>query len=175
LGVDTAQLLRVARHASSLSQGALAARAGTSRPTLSAYENGRKSPTLLTAARILESTGFELRTEPRIEFVEASNYRGRPVLVPTSLPRLHQERALATVELPLHLNWSNPGYRYNLRNRRQRARAYEIVLSEGRPEDVLTYVDGALLVDLWDELVLPSAIRAAWSAVVADPHDREAS
>lgn len=69
------------------------------------------------------------------------------------------EAALATVELPLHLNWSDPGHRYNLRDRRQRARVYEIVLREGTPQDVLTYIDGALLIDLWDELVLPHAVR----------------
>jgi hypothetical protein len=53
-----------------------------------------------------------------------------------------------------------------LSDRDRRARVYEIVLREGTPKDVLTYVDGALLVDLWDSLVLPRALRAAWSDVV---------
>jgi hypothetical protein len=39
-------------------------------------------------------------------------------------------------------------------------------LQEGRPADILAYVDGALLVDLWDDLVLPRAVRAAWSPVI---------
>lgn len=82
------------------------------------------------------------------------------------LPRLPAAQASATVELPLHLNWSDRGRRYDLRDRRQRARVYEIVLREGGPVDVLTYVDGALLIDLWDDLVLPVAIRAAWQSVV---------
>ncbi len=43
---------------------------------------------------------------------------------------------------------------------------YERVLREGGPFDVLAYVDGALLVDLWDELVLPRGVRAAWHGVV---------
>ncbi|WP_308259276.1 hypothetical protein [Pseudonocardia sp. H11422] len=30
---------------------------------------------------------------------------------------------------------------------------YEIVLREGNPEDIRTYIDGVLLVELWDELV----------------------
>ncbi|MDN5855053.1 MAG: hypothetical protein L0K86_19830, partial [Actinomycetia bacterium] len=46
---------------------------------------------------------------------------------------------MATVELPLHLNWSDPGRRFDLRNRPQRARVYEIVLREGRPDDLLVY------------------------------------
>lgn len=96
--------------------------------------------------------------------------RGRPILVPTVLPRLPVDRALAVVELPLHLNWSDRGWRFDLRDRRQRARVYEIVLREGGPDDVLSYIDGVLLVDLWDELVLPRAIRSAWQDVVAGPH-----
>ena len=49
---------------------------------------------------------------------------------------------------PLHLNWSVTGRRFDLRERRQRARVYETVLREGTSDDVLAYVDGALLVDL---------------------------
>lgn len=158
-----------AREAAGLTQAALAAAAGTSRPTLSAYEHGRKSPTLQTAARILDEAGFRLALSPKIDFVHAGTARGRPILVPTTLPRLSLDAALATVGLPLHLNWSDRGRRYRLRNRRQRARVYEIVLREGQPGDVLTYVDGALLADLWDELVLPKAIRAAWNSVVMGP------
>ena len=70
------------------------------------------------------------------------------------------------VELPLHLNWSDRGRRFDLRDRHQRARVYELVLREGRPLDVLSYLDGALLIDLWSELVLPVAVRAAWNGVV---------
>jgi len=73
--------------------------------------------------------------------------------------------ALAAVELPLHLNWSAPGRVFDLRSRADRARVYEIVLQEGRPADILAYVDGALLVDRWDDLVLPRAVRSAWVRV----------
>ncbi len=158
-------VIRQARDDAGLSQAALAQISGTSRPTLSAYEHDRKSPTLATAARIVAAAGYDLAITPRIEFRHVAVDRGRPVQVPTALPRLPLHRALATVELPLHLNWSDRARRYDLRDRRQRARVYEIVLREGRPDDVLTYVDGALLADLWDELVLPRAIRTAWHAV----------
>lgn len=154
-----------ARSAAGMTQAALAEAAGTSRPTLSAYEHGRKSPALETAARILGKAGFDLQLTPRVAFVEVSTDRGRPIVVPTGLPRLPVEAALAIVNLPLHLNWSDAGRRYDLRDRRQRARVYEIVLREGTPADVVAYVDGVLLLDLWDELVLPAAVRAAWNAV----------
>jgi len=65
-------LLVRARQAGGLSQASLAKLAGTSRPTLSAYERGRKSPTLETAARIIEEAGFELSLTPRIDFHEAA-------------------------------------------------------------------------------------------------------
>jgi len=87
--------------------------------------------------------------------------------VPDRLPRLDMAHALATVELPLHLNWSAPGRVFDLRSRADRARVYEIVLQEGRPADILTYIDGALLVDLWDDLVLPRAVRSGWAPVVS--------
>lgn len=140
--------------------------AGTSRPTLSAYEHGRKSPTLETAARIVGEAGFDLSLAPRVTFVERDAGRGRSALVPTPLPRLSVEEALRVVALPLRVNWSDPGRRFDLRDRRQRARLYEAVIREGAPEDVLAFVDGVLLVDLWNELVLPTMVRAAWESVL---------
>ena len=65
------------------------------------------------------------------------------------------------------MSWSEPGRVSPLADRAQRARAYEAVLREGRPADILAYVDGALLVDLWDELVLPRDVRDAWAPVIA--------
>lgn len=158
-----------ARQLAGLSQDALATRAKTSRPTLSAYEHGRKSPSLQTAARIVAAAGFDLALEPRIEFVEHRNDRGHPFVVPTALARLRIDEAFVAGELPLHLNWSDPGRRFDLADRGDRARVYEIVLREGGREDILRYIDGALLIDLWDDLVLPAAVRAAWSGLVARP------
>jgi transcriptional regulator with XRE-family HTH domain len=164
--MNTADLLTRARHEARLSQSELAIRARTSRPTLSAYEHGRTSPTMETAARLLAAAGQQLTAVPQVEFAERLLSRGRTTLVPTVLPRLPVRQALATITLPLHLNWSQPNRQLKLSNRDQRARAYEIVLREGTPDDVLTYIDGALLVDLWDTLVLPRDVRAAWSDVV---------
>ena len=164
--MSASEIISRARLRSGLTQGGLAQLAGTSRPTLSAYEHGRKSPTLETAARIVGEAGFDLSLDPRITFVERSVGRGRFVLVPTTLPRLSVEAALRVVALPLRVNWSDPGRRFDLRDRRQRARLYEAVIREGTPEDVLAFIDGVLLVDLWDELVLPAATRAAWESAL---------
>ena len=51
-------------------------------------------------------------------------------------------------------------------DRRRRARCYEIVLREGTPADLLRFLDGALLVDAWPDLVLPSELRSAWQPVI---------
>lgn len=161
-----ADLLTRARQDARLTQSELAMRARTSRPTLSAYEHGRTSPTLETAARLLAAAGQQLTAVPMVEFVERVLSGGRTTRVPTSLPRLQLRQALATITLPLHLNWSQPNREFKLAERDRRARVYEIVLREGTPEDVLAYIDGALLVDLWDDLVLPQDVRAAWSDVV---------
>src|SRR6266516_4711689 len=147
-------LLEHARASAGLTQDELARRAGTSRTTLSAYENGRKSPTVATFARLLSEAGYELAAQPQVMFTRQPAVRGRWAWVPDHLPRLDMAHAFARGRLPLHLNWSAPG------------RVFEIVLQEGRPADILAYVDGALLVDIWDDLVLPRAVRSAWAPVI---------
>ena len=165
--VDAADLLERVRVSSGLTQEELARRAGTSRPTLSAYEHGRKSPTVATFARLLSRAGWDLAAQPHVSFTQQTSARGKPTWIPDRLPRLDVARALAAVELPLHLNWSEPGRVFDLRSRADRARAYEIVLQEGMPADILAYVDGVLLVDLWEELVLPRSVRSAWGPLIS--------
>lgn len=94
---------------------------------------GRKPPGLDTAARLLREAGFELTTSPRVDYVEWSTARGRSIWVPSRLGRLPVTRALASVVLPLHLNWSEPRRTFRLADRAQRARAYEIVSARRRP------------------------------------------
>ena len=160
------RLIEHARRQARLTQADLAELAGTSRPTLSAYESGRKSPTLATAQRILTVAGFTLSLDPAVEFTEHLTNHRRPCYVANRLWRLPVDQALATVVLPLHLNWSTTGQQFDLRNRRQRLHCYEILLREGDGRDIMTYVDGALLSDLWTEMYLPQEIRSAWTALI---------
>lgn len=62
--MDAARMLRAARTRAGLSQAELARRAGTSQATLSAYETGRKQPTLATLDRLLAATGTRLTVRP---------------------------------------------------------------------------------------------------------------
>lgn len=54
-------LIRIARRRAELSQQELAGRATTSQAAISAYESGRRSPSVETLARVLAAAGFELR------------------------------------------------------------------------------------------------------------------
>ncbi|MEV0590285.1 helix-turn-helix transcriptional regulator [Nonomuraea cavernae] len=152
-------LLKQARHAASMKQSALASVSGTSRTTLSAYEHGRKSPTLETAGRILDAAGFRLVLEPKIEFT-CGITDGRRFFVPSRLPRLPAAQALGTV-------WLH-GAGHDLADRDQRREAYTVLLREGKPEQLLDHVDGVLLVELWDDLVLPAAVRSGWLPLVEE-------
>jgi hypothetical protein len=83
--------------------------------------------------------------------------------VPADLDGRSDPGVLGRVELPPHLRWSGPAKTYDLANRSDRARVYEQVLREGTDDDVRRFVRANDLVDLWDELVLPRHVRAAWS------------
>jgi transcriptional regulator with XRE-family HTH domain len=60
--MDAGLIIRTARRQSELSLRALAARAGTSHATLSAYESGRVDPTTTVFLRIIRATGHSLES-----------------------------------------------------------------------------------------------------------------
>ena len=62
---------------------------------------------------------------------------------------------------------SEPAITYDLDSRADRIRVYEQVLREGTEDDVRFYVDADELLALWDELVLPLAVRQAWKDWIA--------
>ena len=63
--MDAGDAVKRARLRAGLTQHALAARAGTSQATISAYESGRKQPSLETLDRVLAATGARLEVVPR--------------------------------------------------------------------------------------------------------------
>ncbi|MEV0386321.1 helix-turn-helix transcriptional regulator [Nonomuraea sp. NPDC050643] len=153
-------LFRQARQAASLNQKALAGVSGTSRTTLSAYEHGRKSPTLETAGRILDAAGFRLALEAKVEFAARVTGDGRAFHVPNRLPRLPVAAALGVARVH--------GRSYRLADRDERRVAYTVLLCGGGPRELLEHVDGVLLVELWDDLVLPGEIRSEWWPLVEE-------
>ncbi len=61
--MDTAGTLRNARACARMTQQELASAAGTSQATISAYESGRKKPSVDTYERLLAASGARLRVE----------------------------------------------------------------------------------------------------------------
>jgi hypothetical protein len=90
----------------------------------------------------------------------------RPVAAPDDLGS-STPKASGRIELPQHIRWSGQPITYDLDVRADRARVYEQVLREGTESDVRFYVDADQLLELWDELVLPPAVRDAWAGRIA--------
>lgn len=58
--MDAAAIIKEARARAGLTQAALARAAGTSQPTLAAYESGAKSPSVRTLDKIVRAAGISL-------------------------------------------------------------------------------------------------------------------
>jgi hypothetical protein len=87
----------------------------------------------------------------------------RPVAVPDDVDDPRVAKAAGVVELPSWVRWSGPPRRYDLGSRGDRALVYEQVLTEGTDADVRLFVVVDDLIELWDDLVLPGYVRAAWA------------
>ena len=85
--MDTGITLREARRRGGLTQADLAARAGTSQATISAYENGHKQPSVETLVRLLAATGARLSVE----------HDRQPVLRPSPAQEARAGRTLLDV------------------------------------------------------------------------------
>jgi len=170
LRVSGPSLLVYARRAAGLTQDAVARLAGTSQPTLSAYERGTKSPSLAVADRIIEATGHRLEVRANVEFMQVPGQYGmHPFWLANQLWRLEPTLAFRTALLPGPADdWPVKRRLYDFRERPDRALAYTLVLREGGPRDLLDHVDGLLLVDIWRELELPIPIRHAWEPLVQE-------
>lgn len=62
--MEASWTLRTARTRAGLTQAELARRAGTSQATISAYEHGRKAPSVETLGRLLAAAGARLTVAP---------------------------------------------------------------------------------------------------------------
>src|SRR4051794_33641945 len=94
--MDAGHAIKRARLRAGLTQHALAARAGTSQATISAYESGRKTPSVATLDRLLTATGARLTVGPRAIEPPAKELsrRGRTLLavleLAEALPTRHE-------------------------------------------------------------------------------------
>jgi transcriptional regulator with XRE-family HTH domain len=162
---EAGAVLRAARAKAGLTQRQLGAAAGTSQAAIARYEAGAVLPDLRTLARLLEACGFhlvlDLEPHPPVGRTGQESAVMRPPAIPDDLEDPSIDKASGVVELPLRVQWS--GRRtYDLSDRQDRARVYELVLREGTEDDVRRFVRPDDLEELWDELLLPPHVRAAW-------------
>lgn len=146
-----------------MTQRELAQAGVTSQAAVARYETGRVLPDLRTLDRLLGACGQRLSVDAvpaRRTGQESATVR--PVAIPDDFADTKVPKATGVVELPPRVRWSGPARTYDLGERRDRARVYEQVLREGTVDDIQRFVNVDDLVDLWDELVLPEYVRAAW-------------
>lgn len=93
--------------------------------------------------------------------------RVRPVVTPKKTG-FRKTVKRGSVVLPQHLEWSHQGVFYDMSDARQRAILYEVVIREGRADDVRLYVNFDDLAKLWSGMFLPSHIRAVWEAALPE-------
>lgn len=88
-------LIRMARRQAGLTQTELAERAGTSQAAVSAYESGRRSPSVDTLVRILAATGLELRMRLAPPDTHTSALAAAEALLPAEQLARQRERERA--------------------------------------------------------------------------------
>lgn len=163
--MDRSFLLERARRAAGLTQAELATLAGTSQATLSTYERGLKSPSLKVAARILAATDHELILRTQVDWVEHHPKGIVAFWAPSMLWAVEPPTCFATLHIPDEIR--NTGMRtWNMREREERRGVYEQLIRRGLPQQMIRWIDGGLLVDLWDELDLPDPVRDAWAPAI---------
>lgn len=104
--MQAAALLRNVRTRNGLTQGAVAARAGTSQPVISAYEHGRRDPSIATLERLVRAAGETLeigarrRSEQDLPPPVDLDHHNRRLLDVLSLADAIPHRRTGTLEFP---------------------------------------------------------------------------
>jgi transcriptional regulator with XRE-family HTH domain len=164
--VERPTIIELARRAAGLTQAELALRAGTTQSAVSMYERRRKVPMLDVAERLMQAAGADLGMVTTVVF-EVDFLPGlKAFWYPNRLWRVEVPGCFDRVRMP-DLVGRTEQDEWDLRDRTDRRRLYENLLVEGTQHMIMRWVDGALLGDVWAELVLPDKVRAAWEPAVA--------
>ena len=163
--MDFARIFQEARERTGLTQAEVAERTGIARPNIAAYEAGRREPQGLDDRA--SSGGSRIQAERRATHRMDMDEHTPPLLGaiqpvaapdPRSAPHHHHldphlvERTSPDVR-PLRPEPTSEG----VRDRAPRRRT---------PDDIESIVDGLLLTESFDELVLPRPLRAAWQPLL---------
>jgi transcriptional regulator with XRE-family HTH domain len=163
--VERPTIIELARRAAGLTQAELARRAATTQSAVSMYERRRKVPLMDVAERLMQAAGADLGMVTTVVW-EVDFLPGlKAFWYPDRLWRVEVPGCFDRVRMPDLVGRTDQG-EWDLRDRSDRPRLYENLLTEGDQHMMMRWVDGALLVDVWTELVLPAKIRAAWEPAV---------
>jgi len=163
--VERPTIIELARRAAGLTQAELARRATTTQSAVSMYERRRKVPLLDVAERLMQAAGADLGMVTTVVW-EVDFLPGlKAFWYPDRLWRVEVPGCFDRVRMPDLVGHTEQD-EWDLRDRTDRRRLYENLLAEGDQHMIMRWVDGALLVDVWIELVLPAKIRAAWEPAV---------
>jgi transcriptional regulator with XRE-family HTH domain len=164
--VERLTIIELARRGAGLTQAELARGAGTTQSAVSMYERRRKVPMLDVAERLMQAAGADLGMVTTVVW-EVDFLPGlKAFWYPDRLWRVEVPGCFDTVVMPDLVGRTGQD-EWDLRHRPDRRRLYENLLSEGDQHMITRWVDGALLVDVWSELVVPDKIRTAWEPAVA--------
>lgn len=143
----------------------MARRAGTTQSAVSMYERRRKVPMLDVAERLVQAAGADLGIVTLVVWEVDFLPRLKAFWYPDRLWRVELPGCFDRVLMPDLVGHTEQD-EWDLRDRADRRRLYENLLIEGDQHMMMRWVDAALLVDLWAELVLPKKVRAAWQPAV---------
>ena len=164
-GVVRPTIIELARRGAGLTQAELAARAGTTQSAVSMYERRRKVPLLDVAERLMQAAGADLGMVTTVRWEAELVTPVSGFFYPSRLWRVEVPGCFDTVRMADHVGGTDQE-EWDLRDRDDRSRLYENLLVAGAADQIMRWVDGALLIDVWDELNLPPRIRSAWEPAV---------
>jgi hypothetical protein len=86
----------------------------------------------------------------------------RPVSIPDDVLVPGRQVAQGRIELPVNIWWTGSQRTFDLDDPKDLRRVYVLVLSEGTEEDVSHFIDGEILLQIFDELRLPRHVEKRW-------------
>lgn len=159
-------VIELARRAFGATQAELALWAGTAQSSVSEYESRKKSPTLEVVERLLQAVDAELTFKPFIDFEEHENPEGGWFLVPEKLWSVPMPDCFGKVQVTGIMFKSARTRVWDLSVEAERIDYYSWALQSRHAGLMVDSVDGVLLMQAWDRLEIPEAIRSAWQPVL---------
>lgn len=118
----------------------------------------------------MNAAGWNIALQPRVSFTEHQAPPGFrfPFTVPDRLWRLEAPACFRTIKFfdLIDNDNDNDKFWWDLSDRADRRLVYERLLTYGDESSLILYLDGALLIDLWNEMEVLEPMRTHWAAVI---------